>query len=109
MSSDPLEKTSLHNQAQPVANTNILAANLAPTNTPSIFRIQILMSNQGNFSVIIISGGNSQTGILNESNPLIAGALYIFDILVHSGDTINFRYSVGGGTIQTLKVQELFG
>lgn len=98
------EKANIHNQAQPIANTNILATDLVPTNTPVVFRVQVIMSNAGNFSVVITKSGNSQVGILSA---LVAGTLHIFDILVHSGDTINFQYSVTGGTIQVVRVQEI--
>lgn len=103
----PIELSVLHNQAQPAANTDILAANLTPTNTPTNFRIEIAMSNAGIFSATIINGGNTQVISFNEGVALVAGAVYIFDILVHNGDTINFRYSVTGGIIQILRVQEL--
>lgn len=105
----PISKAIIHNQAQPAANTNIFGADLTPTNTPCNFRIQVLMSNAGNFSVAITNGGNTQVGLLNAvpGPALVAGAIYIFDVLVHAGDSINFRYSNTGGIIQILRVQEI--
>lgn len=104
----PIAKALLQNQVQPAANTNIFGADLTPTNTPCNFRVQVLMSNGGNFSVVITNGGNVQVGILNAmGGALIAGFIYTFDILVHAGDSINFRYSNTGGTVQVLRVQEI--
>jgi len=36
----------------------------------------------------------------------VANALYIFDMLVHSGDKVNFQYSVNA-TLLVLRVQEI--
>lgn len=106
-----VEKAFLHDSPQPIANTNILAADIIPDLPPTDFRTQVIMSNSGNFSVVITNGGDSQTGLLNANSPvgitLIPGALYTFDVLVHDGDSINFRYSSSGGTIKTLRVQEI--
>ena len=104
-------KIVLHNVVQPAANTNIFVSDLVSSFPPADFRVQVIMSNSGNFSVVITRGGNSQVGLLNANSPvevpLMAGALYTFDILVHTGDEINFQYSNTGGTIQVLRIQEL--
>jgi len=42
----------------------------------------------------------------NAGASLVANALYIFDMLVHSGDKVNFRYSVNA-TLLVLRVQEI--
>lgn len=104
-----IAKTDLHNQALPLANVNWLGADISPTNTPSIIRVQVAVSIAGTLSVVITNGGNSQVVILNgTAGPaLVAGALYIFDIKVHSGDTLNLRYSATGGTIQVLRTEEI--
>lgn len=105
MSSDPIEVAYIQNEVQPTANTDILAVDIEPINIPCTFKIQILMSNAGNFSAQIWNGADAQVGILGV---LTAGTIHIFDLLVHLGDEINFRYSVTGGTIQILRVQEIF-
>lgn len=101
------EIVTVQNFPQVAANTNIFFSDLNPIITPVDFRVQIIMSNSGVFSVVITNGGNSQVGSLNGGVALTAGALYIFDILINKGDTINFRYSNTGGNIQVLRVQEL--
>lgn len=106
---DAITKTDLHNQALPLANTNWLGADIAPTNPPCIIRVEVAVSIAGNLSAVITNGGNSQVNILNgTAGPaLVAGALYIFDIKMHVGDTLNLRYSTTGGTIQVLRTQEI--
>lgn len=112
---NPISKiTPIQNAAQPSANSNILTSsviltktsNIIPTNTPSIIRVEVAMSNAGNFSVVIINGGNSQILALNNA-PLVGGLLYTFDVLVDTGDTINYQYSSTGGTIQVMRVVEI--
>jgi len=105
----PIEKGVIHNTVLPAANTDFFAVALFPTNTPTNFRIEVAISVAGNLNVTITRAGNTQTITLNiTAGPaLVAGGLYIFDILVHSGDTINFQYSVTGGTIQIFRVQEI--
>ncbi|GAI40187.1 unnamed protein product, partial [marine sediment metagenome] len=45
---------------------------------------------------------------LNSAGNLTADAVYIFDILVHSGDTVNFQHSAGA-SLKVLRVQEIIG
>ena len=92
-----------------MASTNWLISDIIPTNTPTTFRIEVAVSIAGNFSATITNGGNSQTVIFNVlAGPiLIAGGVYIFDLLVHNGDSVNFIYSTTGGIIQILRVQEI--
>lgn len=108
---EAIEQVSLQDFPQPAANTNILSSNLVPSFPPADFRIQTIMSNSGNLSVVMTRGGNSQVGLLNANSPvgvtLIPGALYTFDVLVNTNDSINIRYSNTGGTIRTLRIQEI--
>lgn len=108
---EAIEKGFAHNHPQVAANTNIFSTNIVPSYPPTNFRVQVIMSNTGIFSVVITNNGNSQVGLLNGGTALVAGALYIFDVLVYSivipGDGINFRYSSTGGVIRTIQVQEI--
>lgn len=107
---NPIDQASVTNQAQPAANTDILGSALTPTVTPTTFRITVAMSIGGNFSAAITNGANPAQIVLFNAVPgpaLIAGALYTFDLPVHAGDSVNFRYSSTGGTIQILRVQEV--
>ena len=101
----PLEKAAEHNTAE-LADTDILAAALTPTNTPCLFRVMCCFDTAGIFRVTITRAANTQVCNLNAGGDLAADALYIFDHLVHSGDTINYRYSVNA-TLMVLRVQEI--
>lgn len=101
----PLDKANEHNTAE-LANTDILASALSPTNTPCLFRVMVAFDTTGTFRVTITSGGNTQTVIFNNNVNLTVNCLYMFDHLVHSGDTINYQYSVNAQLI-VLRVQEI--
>ena len=102
-----IEKAVVHNTALPaVADTDFLGTAITPTDTPCGFIVQIAVSITGIFRTTITNGANTQTVNFNQAVALTAGSLYIFEMLVHDGDTINFRYSTTGGTIQILRVQE---
>lgn len=101
----PLDKASEHNTAE-LANTDILAAALSPTNVPCLFRIMVAFDTAGTFRVTITKAGNTQTLIFNNNVNLTANCLFMFDHLVHSGDTINYQYSVNAQLL-VLRVQEI--
>lgn len=109
ISSIPIEKANLQNQALPAIGANWLTTDITPTNYPTTFMIEVAVSVAGNFSAIVTSAGSSQIVTFNvvPGPALVAGGLYIFNLLVHSGDSINFIYSATGGTIQVFRVQEL--
>lgn len=101
----PIEKANEHNTAE-TANTNILAAALSPTNTPCLFRVMVAFDTVGTFRATITKEGNTQTVIFNNNVDLVADCLYMFDHLVHSGDTVNYQYSVNAQLL-VLRVQEI--
>ena len=103
----PIEKANIHNTAV-LASTNFLGTDITPTNSPSRLIIQVAMTTSGNLTAQITKGGNTQSVIFNVSlgPALVANGLYIFEILIHSGDSVNFQYSVGS-TIQVFRVQEI--
>lgn len=103
----PLEKANEHNTAE-VADTDILAAALVPTNTPCLFRILVSFDTAGIFRATVTKGGDTQTVGFNSEANLVADALYMFDMLVHDGDTVNFQYSVNAQLL-VLRVQEIVG
>jgi hypothetical protein len=101
----PLSRAIAHNVAV-IGGADILGAALAPLNTPCLFRVAAGFDTAGVLSVTITRGGNTQVQQFNHGVVLVANCLYMFDHLVHSGDTINYRYSVNA-TLQTLRVQEI--
>lgn len=101
----PVQKANEHNTAE-LADTNILGTALSPTYTPCLFRVMVSFNLAGVFKATITKAANVQTVFFNSGASLIGNSLYIFDLLVHSGDTINFRYSVAA-TLKVLRVQEI--
>ena len=90
-----------------VANTAITgAASLTPTDTPCTWRVQVCMDNTAQFGVQILVGATTRTHWFNSVNDLVANGLYIFDLLVHAGDTVTFITNENGN-ITNLRVQEL--
>ncbi len=103
----PIAKGGIFNTAQPAADADLLAAALAPTNSPSVFRVTVCMSNAGLFYARRTVAGVSVNEYFNDNLVLAANAVYCFDLPVRSGDTLNFRYSVTGGTTLVLRVDEI--
>lgn len=101
----PTSKGSIFNTAIG-ANTNFFAVNLAPTGTPTLFRIYVCLSVAGVFNVQRRNGGVTQTENLNAGNALVANAAYIFDILVDAGDTINLQTTVAATIIKCSVVEK---
>ena len=102
---EPIELANEHNLAV-IADTDILSAALTPLNYPTLFRVLVAFSVAGIFRAMITKGGNTQTTLFNAGNNLVVGALYIFDLLIHEGGSVNFQYSVNA-TLQILRVQEV--
>ena len=100
----PLAVASQHGVAE-TADTNILATSITPTNTPCLFRIMVVLETAGVFSAMLISATVSKQLKLNAGVALTANCAYIFDILVHTGDTVNFQTSVSGNV--SLRCQEI--
>jgi hypothetical protein len=100
----PSAKATVHNTAITAA-TNILASDITPSDPPSVFRIFVAVNTAGVFSARITNGGATVGVNLNGGTALTANAAYIFDILVHSGDSVNFQHSANA-TLLVLRVEE---
>jgi len=101
----PIEKANEHNKSV-TADTDILSTALTPTNAPCLFRIMVCLDTAGVFSAMITKGSSAQQLKFNSAGNLVADAAYLFDILVHSGDSVNFQHSAGA-TLKVLRVQEI--
>lgn len=82
-------------------NTDYFASDIAPTHTPSIFRIYACLDTSAILTVRRTSGGNTVSEKMNSGAALTADCGYIFDIFVDSGETINVQASA---TANVLKV-----
>ena len=103
----PIEKASVFNTALPSAEGDILSSDITPTSTPTFFRIYVCIDTNGILRVVRTVSDTTITENLNSGVQLVADAAYMFTIEVRAGDSINFRYSTTGGTIKTLRVDEI--
>ena len=107
---EPRELANVHNTAVSAA-TDILSSTIAPSSgTPAklavLFRVQVAMNTAGVFSARITKSSTTVGVNFNSGANLVADSVYIFDLLVHNGDTVNFRHSVEA-TMLVLRVQEI--
>ena len=103
----PVSKALVFNTAEPAADADILGAAIAPTNSPSWFRVYACFSNAGILRIRRTRAAVTVSENLYEAAALTAAASYMFSFPVLAGDTINFWYSVTGGTILALRVLEI--
>lgn len=101
----PIEKANQHNVSV-TADTDILSSKITPSNTPCLFRIMVCLNTAGVFSAMITKSDSEQQLKFNAAGNLTADAVYIFDVLVHSGDSVNFQHSTNA-TLKVLRVQEI--
>lgn len=102
---NPLSRVIIQNTAE-LAGIDILPAALAPINVPCLFRIQVAFDTAGVFSARVTNAAVTVTTEFNHGVVLPANSLFMFDMLVHTGDTINFRYSIDT-TMLVMRVQEI--
>ena len=101
----PLEKANVHN-GNKNANTDFLTTALSPSDYPVLFRVQVMLPSAGKFTAKIVKSAVTMTTHFNGGSNLAASCLYIFDLLVHSGDTVNFQ-SDQNQNGHLLRVQEI--
>ena len=86
----PIEQGYSFNTAE-LANTDIFATDITPTNTPTTFRVYVWTDTAGVLSCMRTSGGVTVTENLNQGANLVADSAYEFNITVGAADTINFQ------------------
>lgn len=107
MSLIPESKDSIYNQVV-LANTDMFATDLEPTESPTTFRIYACFIAGGVLTVRRTVGAATISEDLNGGANLAAGASYFFDVAVHYGEEINLHYSVTTQCL-SLKVWEVKG
>lgn len=101
----PLHKDKVFNTAV-LANADILGAALAPTNPTATFRLYVAVAGAGAvLSVRRTEAGVTISETLNGGAALANNAAHMFDILVATGQTINFRVSVGVNVLSFIVVE----
>ncbi len=101
----PLEKANVHN-GNKNANTDFLTSAISPSDYPVLFRVQVMLPSAGKFTAKIKKATTTLTSHFNGGSNLTASCLYIFDLLVHSGDSVNFQ-SDQNQNGHLLRVQEI--
>jgi hypothetical protein len=86
----PLRRAELHNTAY-TANADMLAPDLTPEDTFALFRIYVCLNTAAVFKVVHDDGSTEVDVAMNGGAQLTANAGYMFDVLVDTGDTINFE------------------
>ena len=105
----PVTRYDRFNEPLPTAESGLLAGSVTSTLNPSYLRIYICISVVGVLSVARTRYKTLVTESLNSGAALVAGAAYLFTVSWRQDDYINLRYSVAGGTINRLLVDELGG
>lgn len=101
----PIEKANIHNVTKN-ASTDFLTTALSPSDPPCLFRVQVALPSAGKLKAIITKATVANTVEFNGGANLAAASLYIFDMLVHTGDTVNFQSDQAQAGI-VMRVQEI--
>jgi len=101
----PLEKANITN-TEKTGVTNFFATDLSPSFAPSLFRIMIAVDVGCKLFGIVTVSGSSYLIKFNNASDLNADVVYMFDMLVHVGDTINFQLD-STETLIVFRVQEI--
>lgn len=97
----------IHNVTLPAVGNSLIGGAITPSNPPSGFRTEVGITSAGQLTAVIDRGANAQSMLLNVGNNLNSGCLYIFDVTVHSGDTMDLTYSDSSGIIQVIRIEEV--
>ena len=103
----PIRKAFIQNATLPAVNTAWLSSNIRPKHAPCAIRVSVAVDTAGTFSAMMIHHGNTQVLNLNQGSPLVVDSLYIFEVMAHRGDRVNFQYDSTGGIIKILRVEEI--
>lgn len=101
----PLEKAHVHDTAA-TTDTDILAADITPSDAPCLFRIMVQTDTAAVFSALVDDGSSESQLKFNGGSDLSAGVLYMFDMLVNEDDEINFQFD-DDVNVDKLIVQEI--
>lgn len=89
---DPEEKGSLVATSKAI-NTDWFAANIEPTNSPAVHRLQIRLASASIVKVVLDDGVTTNLEMdLNAGSALGAGQLYVFDIMLLPGQSYNIQH-----------------
>ena len=101
----PIEKANI-TSTEKVGAADFPSVAISPTFPPSTFRIQIIVDVACKFSAVVTVAETAYVVHFNTATDLTANCLYKFDLMVHSGDTVQFEID-STETIVLLRVQEI--
>ena len=95
----PINKGVIHKVAKD-ASADFFTSHLSPKETPCVFRAQIIVSQATKFyAAILHDGADEIKAVFNGDQDLVANTVYIFDLLVSQGDTVNYEINDNATTI----------
>lgn len=104
-----IEKANVFSQGAE-QSTDILPADVSPSNDPSTFRITVAISgNASVLDVVATSGSVVHASAFNSNVSLQAATLYTFTHGVRSGFSYNYQVRNTGTNILQLLVEEVVG
>lgn len=86
----PLQKAHIHDTAV-LTDADFLEEDITPADPPCLFRIQVQIDTAAKFKAMVDDGESEVELVFNQNVDLVAGALYIFDMLIHEDDNVNFQ------------------
>jgi len=86
----PIEKANI-TSTEKVGAADFPTVAISPSFPPSTFRIMIVVDAVTKFSAVVTVSETSYVVDFNTATDLTANCLYMFDMLVHSGDTVQFE------------------
>lgn len=86
----PIEKASI-TSTEKVGAADFPSTAISPSFPPSLFRIMIVVDVACKFSAVVTVSETAYVVDFNAATDLTANCLYMFDMLVHDGDTVQFE------------------
>ena len=87
------------------ANNNILSSSITPSYGPSVLRVQASFNASGVLSIVRTKDTTTVAEQLNSGNALTSNSVYVFDVIVESGELINLQYSVNATLLRLIIVE----
>jgi len=95
----PVEKIAEENLAF-TTGADVLTTAIAPSMAPSLLKIMVATDTAEKFKANITpDGGSERTVIFNTDTDIAVNCVYIFNLLMLSGDSINFELDGSGNLI----------
>ncbi len=101
----PINKGVIHGVSKE-SGVDFFTSHITPKNYPCTLRAQIIVSTGTKFyAAILHDGAGEKKVVFNGNQDLVADTVYIFDLLVSQGDTVN--YEVDDTVTVYCRVQEI--